>query len=326
MIRKILVVAAATAATGLALSACSSSGGGNGSGSTGTNGSSGGGSGGKTIASTLTFGGPPEWASRRQAPLQSAYGVSFAKIVPLDTGGPNTVTALKNGQVDAADLFTSDPAIKANNFVILSDDKSVFGTQNVVPLINKKKATPGVTTALNTVDAALTNDVLIDLNTKVQVDKQDPEQVATGWLKTLPGASTPAAAALNKGVKITVGSANFPESELLADIYATALQGTGATVSKKLNVGAREKYFPALKEGSIDLVPEYLGSILTYLDKSAAESTVDQVKAALATKLPSNLTVLQQAPAQDNDSVVVTQATAQKYGLKSIADLAKPAS
>lgn len=324
MIRKILVVAAATAATGLALSACSSSGGGNGSGTTGANGSSSGG--GKTIASGFTFGGPPEWASRHQAALQSAYGVSFAKIVPLDTGGPNTVTALKNGQVDAADLFTSDPAIKANNFVILSDDKSVFGTQNIVPLINKQKAGSGVTTVLNTVDAALTNDVLIDLNTKVQVNKQDPEQVATAWLKTLPGAGSSAAATLNKGVKLTVGSANFPENELLADIYATALQGTGATVSKKLNIGAREKYFPALKDGSVDLVPEYLGSILTYLDKTAAETTVDQVKSALATKLPSSLTVLQEAPAQDNDSVVVTKATADKYGLKSIADLAKPAS
>jgi len=325
MKRTIFAVAAATVTAGLALSACSSSGGSSNAATTGAS-SGGSSSAAASIASKFIFGGPPEWASRHQAAIQSAYGVSFQKITPLDTGGPNTVTALKNGQVDAADLFTSDPAIKANNFVILSDDKSVFGTQNVVPLINKKDATTGVTTVLNTVDAALTNDVLIDLNTQVQVDKKDPEQVATDWLKTLPGAGTAATTSLNKGVKITVGSANFPENELLADIYATALQGTGATVSKKLNIGAREKYFPALKEGSVDLVPEYLGSILTYLDANATATTPDEVKAALQTKLPSNLTILQEAPAQDNDSIVVTQATADKYGLKSIADLAKPAS
>jgi osmoprotectant transport system substrate-binding protein len=299
-------------AAAVALSACSSSPGGGASG----------GAGGGTIASKFIFGGPPEWASRHQAELAATYGVTFEKITQLDTGGPNTVTALRNGQVDAADLFTSDPAIKANNFIVLSDPKSLFGAQNVVPLITKSKATAGVTAVLNNVDAAISDSVLIDLNTKVEVDKQDPVAVATTWLNTL---GHPLSANLNDGISITVGSANFPENVELADIYAAALAATGVHVTKKLNIGAREKYFPALQDGSINLIPEYLGSILTYLDSSATAATITDVQAALATKLPSNLTTLTPAPAQDNDSIVVTKATADKYLLSTIADLAKPA-
>ena len=125
---------------------------------------------------------------------------------------------------------------------------------------------------------------------------------------------------------ITVGSANFPENVLLADIYADALKDQGATTSTKLNIGSREKYIPGLKDGSIDLLPEYNGSLLQYLDKTATATSPTDVLAALQTALPSNLTVLDQAAAQDSDAIVVTQATATKYNLKSIADLAALAS
>src|SRR5438093_9824654 len=128
-----------------------------------------------------------------------------------------------------------------------------------------------------------------------------------------------------KPSKVIVGSANFPENAVLAEIYAAALSSKGIQVEKKLNIGSREKYFPGLKDGSIDLIPEYLGSILSFLDKNATASTVADVKAALAPLLPKNLEILDTAPAQDNDAIVVTKATADKYHLVSIADLAKPA-
>jgi len=310
MKRKVLVVAAAVAAVTLTVSACSSSKG------------SSGGSKNNTVAGKLIMGGPPEFQTRRLPGLTTTYGVTFKGFTSTGAGGVNGVTSLKNGQVDAADIFTSDPAIKANNFVVLADPKSFFGAQNVVPLINKSKATDAVKTVLNYISSKLTSAVLIDLNTQVQVDKKDPAAVAEAWLSTL-GNKPPAN--FTAGVSLTVGSANFTENETLADVYAIALQATGAKVKTKLNIGSREKYFPALLDGTIDLVPEYLGSILSYLDKNATAATADDVKTALATKLPSKLEILDIAEAQDNDAIVVTKAIADKYHLASIADLAKTA-
>jgi len=130
------------------------------------------------------------------------------------------------------------------------------------------------------------------------------------------GASSPA-----PSDTIVVGSANFPESSLLAQIYAGALSSKGVKTSTKLNIGSRETYIPGLQDGSIDLIPEYSGVLLQYFDKSATQVSSDDVYAALKTKVPSNLTVLDQSTAEDKDSITVTKETADKYSLKSIADL-----
>ena len=126
---------------------------------------------------------------------------------------------------------------------------------------------------------------------------------------------------------VVIGSANFPENEVLAEVYALALQKAGVKVTTKLNIGAREVYYPQVEKGALTIIPEYNGTLLTVeVDKtSAAKSTAD-VDAALAAKLPSTLTVLNPAPAQDSDSITVSQATAAKYKLKSIADLTPVAS
>jgi osmoprotectant transport system substrate-binding protein len=125
---------------------------------------------------------------------------------------------------------------------------------------------------------------------------------------------------------IVVGSANFPENVLLAEIYAEALKAKGVKVTTKLNIGSRETYIPALKDGSIDLIPEYSGVLLQYFDKSATQTTSDDVFTALKTAVPAPLEVLDQSQAQDKDAVVVTKATADKYHLTSIGDLKSHAS
>jgi osmoprotectant transport system substrate-binding protein len=121
---------------------------------------------------------------------------------------------------------------------------------------------------------------------------------------------------------IVVGSANFTESQILAEIYAQALQAKGVQVDKKLNIGSRETYIPALQDGSIDLLPEYTGTLLQYLNKNATETDAAAVYTALQKTVPGTLTVLDKAAAEDKDAVVVTQETAAKYNAKSIADLA----
>jgi osmoprotectant transport system substrate-binding protein len=126
---------------------------------------------------------------------------------------------------------------------------------------------------------------------------------------------------------VVVGSANFPENEVLAEVYALALQKAGVKVSTKLNIGAREVYYPQVEKGALTIIPEYNGTLLTVeVDKTSAAKTTAAVDAVLKAKLPSSLTVLAPAPAEDSDSITVTQATAAKYKLKSIADLSSVAS
>ena len=133
--------------------------------------------------------------------------------------------------------------------------------------------------------------------------------------------SNPLAPSAAKGT-VVVGSANFPEDELLAEIYVQALQAKGVKVTPKFNIGAREVYYPQIEKGSISILPEYNGALLTTsVDKNSTAATTTEVNAALKAKLPSTLEILNSSTAQDKDSVTVTQATAKKYHLKSIADL-----
>jgi osmoprotectant transport system substrate-binding protein len=122
---------------------------------------------------------------------------------------------------------------------------------------------------------------------------------------------------------VVVGSANFPENEVLAQIYADALQGKGVKVTTKLNIGAREVYYPEVVKGAITIIPEYNGALLTTSvnPKSTAASTAD-VNAELKAKLPSSVEILNSAPAQDKDSITVKQTTANTYHLTSISSLA----
>ncbi|TRO70358.1 glycine/betaine ABC transporter, partial [Glycocaulis profundi] len=91
---------------------------------------------------------------------------------------------------------------------------------------------------------------------------------------------------------ITVGSAEFPENVIIAEIYAQALEAKGVKVTKKLNIGSREVYLPALKNGEIDLIPEYSGNLLSYLDPKATATSPKDVVDAIDDALPDNLDVL----------------------------------
>ena len=126
--------------------------------------------------------------------------------------------------------------------------------------------------------------------------------------------------------KVIVGSADFPESQLLGTNYAGALEAQNIPVEKKLNIGSREVYIPALLDGSITLIPEYSGALLSYLDAKNAAHGSEDVARELAAKLPEKVKMLQISQAQDIDVLAVTQKTADKYKLKTIADLQPVAS
>jgi osmoprotectant transport system substrate-binding protein len=122
---------------------------------------------------------------------------------------------------------------------------------------------------------------------------------------------------------VTIGSAGFTESELLADIYGDAMAAKGVKVTKHLDIGERPVYMAAMKDGSISAFPEYSGSILSYLaGKAATAKTPDDVYAALQPAAASQgFVVTKFSAAQDSDTITVTKETATKYKLQSIADL-----
>jgi osmoprotectant transport system substrate-binding protein len=123
---------------------------------------------------------------------------------------------------------------------------------------------------------------------------------------------------------LTVGSANFPESVVLAEVYVGALEAKDFDVSKKLNVGSREALFPAMENGEITVTPEYSGALLSYLTeaKSEAKEVGEQVTEIKA-ELPDSLTVLTPSAAEDKDTITCNKETVDKYGLTSIEDLAE---
>ncbi len=147
--------------------------------------------------------------------------------------------------------------------------------------------------------------------------------LAAAMILSACGDSDPLATGGNcSGDTIVVGSANFPESETIAEIYAEALRVNGFTVDTKLNIGSREAYVPALRQCAISVIPEYTGNLLQYLDKNATATASADVVSALGAALGSELAIGTPAPGQDSDAVVVTKATADRWNLRTIADLA----
>ena len=121
---------------------------------------------------------------------------------------------------------------------------------------------------------------------------------------------------------IKVGSADFTESKIIAEIYAQALEANGFNITRQFGIGSRETYIPAVQDHSIDLIPEYTGNLLQYFDEKSTATTPDAVLLALFKALPGDLSILYPSPAEDKDTLAVSEATAQRWNLKSIADLA----
>lgn len=121
---------------------------------------------------------------------------------------------------------------------------------------------------------------------------------------------------------IVIGSQAYYSNEIIAEIYAQALEAEGFTVERNFNIGQRDAYMPEVESGAIDLFPEYTGNLLQYFEPDTTATTPDDVYAALQEALPEGLTVLEQSAATDQDSYNVTAAFAEENGLSSIADLA----
>ncbi len=125
---------------------------------------------------------------------------------------------------------------------------------------------------------------------------------------------------------IVVGSADFTESKILAEIYSQALKAKGVESSTKLGIGSREIYIKALQDQSISAVPEYTGNLLVNFDPNATATTADEVEEALPSALPSDLKILKPSAAVNQDVYVVTKDFSAQHGITSLEDLKKIAS
>jgi osmoprotectant transport system substrate-binding protein len=136
------------------------------------------------LAAHLTFGAPAAFQTRADGipALKSVYGVTFGTFTALSAGGTVTVTALKDGTIDAGDIFSTDPSFAKYGFVALADPKNMFAAQNVTPIIAAAKVTPTITDTVNAVSAKLTTSELAQLD--AQVGTGDPDQVAKQWLSS----------------------------------------------------------------------------------------------------------------------------------------------
>jgi osmoprotectant transport system substrate-binding protein len=280
-----------------------------------------------TIASLLTLGGPAECQTNSFCipGLMSTYGITFKQFKSLDADGPLTYAALTSGQIDVGEIFSTDSQVITDNLVVLNDDKHLQAADAVVPVIRTAKNTPGVTAVANQVSAALTTAILTQLDKEVGVDKQDPQAAADAWLKS---AGLDTSSTVASGSNLTIAGFNFTESGILAYVYGDALKAAGANVTIKASLGSRQTLEPGLQSGQIDMLLEYAASALEFVDNKAGLANGDinnNVSHLSALLQPKGVTVLTPSTAIDTNAFAVTKATAAKYDLVNMSDLAKPA-
>ena len=143
----------------------------------------------KRYASKLTLGGPTECPTFAgcEPGLKKVYGLTFAGFKGLDEAGPLSVAALKNGEVQVVELFSSDGNVVSNNFVALTDNKHLEGADYIVPVIRKSIDTRGVAKILNAIDAKLTTVAISKLNLDVTSKQEQPAAVAQTWVNSVGG-------------------------------------------------------------------------------------------------------------------------------------------
>ncbi|MEU8613459.1 glycine betaine ABC transporter substrate-binding protein [Actinoplanes sp. NPDC048791] len=217
--------------------------------------------------------------------------------------------------------------VAGDKLVVLTDDKSLQNTDNIVPAINKKASSPQLIAALDKVSAALDTTKLIELNKAVDIDRKSSKAAAEEFATAN---SITTGIAKGPGGDLTVGAANFSENATLGELYNIALTAAGYKV-KVQQIGNRELYEPALEKGDIDVVPEYAATLATFLSgKVDGKSAKDPSSPQLDTTM-TNLTALgdkvglvfgKPSTAQDQNAFATTEAFATKYSVKTLSDLA----
>ncbi|MEQ4305347.1 glycine betaine ABC transporter substrate-binding protein [Plantactinospora sp. B6F1] len=220
--------------------------------------------------------------------------------------------------------------VAGSSLVVLDDDKKLQNSDNIIPAINSKVAQPPLVAALDKVSDSLDTPKLIGLNRAVDVERKTPKVAAEEFA---------AANNLTAGIptggtgSITVGVANFSESQTLGELYRIALTAAGYEV-KVQQIGNRELYEPALEKGDIQVVPEYAATMADFLNNKVNASSgstpppisspdLDQtVNGLRAAGEKVGITFGKPSAAQDQNAFAVTKEFADKYGVRTLSELA----
>ncbi len=221
--------------------------------------------------------------------------------------------------------------VAGDKLVVLTDDKHLQNSDNVIAAINAKAATPELVAALDKVATALDTPKLIALNKATDIDHKTSAVAAQEFAQ-----ANNLTDGITKGTggKVLIGAANFPESQTIAELYKIALTAAGFTASTQA-IGNRELYEPSLEKGEIQVVPEYAATLTDFLNSkinganAPAQSASDIDKTVTALKALGGKVGLafgKAAAAADQNAFAVTTAFADKYGLKSLSDFASKCS
>jgi osmoprotectant transport system substrate-binding protein len=214
-----------------------------------------------------------------------------------------------------------------SHLVVLKDDKHLQLSDNIVAVVRKAVDKPALEAALNKVDTTLTQDDLVAMNARAAQSHDAPDAIAKDYISQK---------GLDSGLSggsgdIKVGAANFSENQILANLYAAALNAAGFHASVK-DVQSREVYEPALEHGQLDVMPEYAATLTEFLntkDNGAnatplATTDIDKTLAALKTiGAKHGLVPLKASTATDQNAFAVRKDFAEKWGLTDLSDLTK---
>jgi osmoprotectant transport system substrate-binding protein len=221
--------------------------------------------------------------------------------------------------------------VAGQQLVLLTDDKKLQPVDNVIPAINAKAADPALVAALDKVSATVGLKELISLNKATNIDRKTPKVAAEEF-----AASTKLTDGLTKGAggTITVGAADFNESQTLGELYRIALQAAGYQASVQ-QIGNRELYERALEKGEIQVVPEYVGTLTEFLNKRLNGPSPAPLASGDLAKTVATLTDLggkvglkfgKPSQAADQNAFGVTKAFADKYKVSSLSEFASKCS
>jgi osmoprotectant transport system substrate-binding protein len=251
------------------------------------------------------------------AMLLSACGESGSS----GTKAKSTDTASAAGKADCA-------PVAGDELVVLEDDQQLQTVDNIIPAVNADAASDPMIEALNNVSAALDDtDKLIALNQQTDIERKTSPNVAQEFVE-----SEGLAEGLSGGSgKVVVGAFNFSESATLANIYAEVLNAAGFDASVK-TVGNREVAEPALEKGTIDVMPEYVGTLTEFINQAENGTGAEPIASGDLDATVEGLTGLgeqvglvfgEPSAAADQNAFAVTTAFADEHGVATLSELAE---
>lgn len=268
---------------------------------------------------------------RAGRPVLTAASLGLALLLAgCGSPGSSGTEAEDTGTASAGAGGTVCEPVPGDALVVLEDDQGLQRVDNVIPAVNAAaaEASPGLLDVLDQVSSVLDTPTLIDLNRAVDVDRRTSSEVAAEFLAEQ---GLDQQEQVGAGAAVTVGAANFSESATLAEIYAGALDAAGFDASAE-TIGNRETYLPALVQGDLAVVPEYVGTLTEFLNaqqngsdaEAVSSSDLDATVAALTTLgEQTGLVFGAPAAAQDQNAFAVTNAFADEYGVATLTELAE---